>query len=492
MALFEGVADVVTTAHVDSLTELIERSGWGYHILGYLGLLASLAASVHVILRKRDSRSAIGWIGLIWLSPFVGAFLYAVLGVNRIRRRAKAIRPRPLGYSARETLGENISVDSAGLLRLGDSVTGVRASGGCSVEVYYNGEEAYPAMLKAIDSARYSITLATYIFDVDVVGNRFADALVAAKDRGVQVRVLIDDVGARYSWKRMHRRLRKRGIRVARFLPVYSFRSFMFINLRLHRKIVVVDGMTAFTGGMNIRSAHEVMRGLPGSVRDTHFRVRGPVVADIQRVFANDWEFTTRETLKGENWFPPLSEEGSVLARCVDDGPDQHFENARWILLGAISNSKSHIRIATPYFVPDAGLITALNTAALRGVRVQIVLPENNNLPWVHWACMGTIRQVLERGCEIYLTPGAFDHSKLMTVDDRWTFFGSMNWDARSLRLNFEMNVEGFDTALAHKVGSHIDLLVSKAHRFTLEDLGRRSFWVRLRDGTARLFSPYL
>ncbi len=477
---------------VDKLSDLLSQVEWSFQLWGWLGLVAAALTSVHVILRKRDSRSAIAWMGLIWLSPFVGAFLYSLLGVNRIRRRAQAMRPRAESLPMRETLGANIGIDLAGQLRLGDRVTHTSAVGGNAIRKLVNGEQAYPAMLSAIEAARFSITLGTYIFDHDDLGVKFADALIAAVKRGVEVRVLIDDIGARYSRRRMDRYLRKRGVRVATFLPMFRPKSFFFLNLRLHRKILVVDGMTAFTGGMNIRSTHEVSRGLRASVQDTHFEVRGPLVRDLQQVFADDWEFTTRETLKGGSWFPPLSEQGSVLARCVDDGPDLHFENARWILLGAITCAHKRLRIMTPYFLPDITLVTALNAAALRGVQVQIVLPQENNLPWVSWASTGNLSQIMERGCEVYFSPPPFDHSKLMTVDDHWAFFGSVNWDERSLRLNFELNVEAFDTELTGGINQHIDGKIAEARRMTLVDLNRRSFGARLRDGTARLFAPYL
>lgn len=464
---------------------------WSLPILGWIGFLAAILASVHVVLRKRDSRSAIAWMGLIWLSPFIGAFLYVLLGVNRIQRRAQAMRPRG-GLPHRESLGENVDIESASLLRLGDAVTRMPAVSGNSVRLLSNGEIAYPAMLAAIDSARYTLTLATYIFDRDKVGMQFAEALERAVARGVQVRVLIDDVGSRYSFRKMTSELARRGIPTGRFLPIFRPRSFFFLNMRLHRKILVVDGMNAFTGGMNIRDKHLVSQAGADAVQDMHFDVRGPVVRDLQQVFANDWAFTTGEVLKGDAWFPPLSEVGTVLARCVDDGPDSHMENARWILLGAIASAKKRLRIMTPYFLPDATLITALNTAAMRGIQVQIVLPQQNNLPWVNWASLGTIGQVVERGCELYFSPPPFDHSKLMTVDDRWVFFGSINWDERSLRLNFELNVEGYDTTLTKQINAHIESKLGPSRRVTAEEHANRSFGIRLRDGFARLFSPYL
>jgi cardiolipin synthase A/B len=476
---------------MEKLFSPLEGFEWSLPFLGWFGLVIALLASVHVILRKRDSRSAIGWIGLIWLSPFVGAFVYSVLGVNRIQKRAQAMRPRE-GLPLRESLGENVGVESATLLKLGDFVTRTPALPGNSLRPLINGEEAYPAMLRAIASARFSITLSTYIFDVDPTGLAFADALEAAHRRGVQVRVLIDDIGSRYSFRKMHRVLKKRGVPVGRFLPLFRPNSFFFVNLRLHRKILVVDGMKAFTGGMNIREAHCLAAHPTSGVQDTHFEIDGPVVRDIQSVFASDWAFSTGEWLRGSNWFPPLSEQGPVLSRCVDDGPDYHIDNAQWILLGAIASAQERLRIVTPYFVPDATLITALSTAALRGVKVEILLPQKNNLPWVQWATQATIGQLLEKGCTIGFTPPPFDHSKLMTVDGRWAFIGSVNWDARSLRLNFELNVEAYDTAFVQQIDTLIDKKAEPAVWTSERQNAERRFPIRLRDGFARLFSPYL
>ncbi len=475
----------------ESLKVYLDSLEGGVSALGLVSLVLALFASTHALLYKRDTRSTISWMGLIWLSPFMGAFLYFFLGVNRIRRRARLMRPRE-GLPPRESLGDNIGVDSATLLRLGDSVTRTPAVPGNTIVPLSDGDEAYPAMLRAIEGAQFSISLCTYIFDVDGIGMVFADALERAHRRGVQVRVLIDDVGSRYSFRRMHRVLAERGVPVALFLPLFRPRSFFFINLRLHRKCLVVDGMTAFTGGINIRQKHCIKQSPRSSVRDIHFEIRGPVVRDLQNVFASDWSFTTGEALNGASWFPALSEQGQVLARCVDDGPDFHIDNARWILLGAIASSQTSLRVVTPYFLPDAALITALNTAALRGVRVQVIIPEKSNLPWVDWASKTTLAQLLERGCEIHYTSKPFDHSKLMTVDGRWAFVGSANWDPRSLRLNFELNVEVFDTVFARKMDDTIDRKLVNSRRLKTDEIANRKFIVKIRDGIARLFSPYL
>ncbi len=279
---------------------------------------------------------------------------------------------------------------------------------------------------------------------------------------------------------------------VAKFLKsVFPLRN-PYINLRNHRKILVVDGHIGFTGGLNIREACVLSLEAHHPVQDTHFRFEGPVVGHMMEDFAVDWEFTTDETLAGEAWFPALESKGSVAARGVADGPDENFEAIRWSLFGALAAAQESVRITTPYFIPDQTLIAALNMAAMRGVSVQIVLPEVGNLRFVQWAATAQLWQVLIGGCEVLLSKPPFDHSKLMLVDDVWAFVGSANWDARSLRLNFEYNVECYDETFAAAVGGLIDAKLASCRRVTLDEVNSRKLPIKLRDGVARLAAPYL
>jgi cardiolipin synthase A/B len=460
--------------------------------------LAALLASVHALLNKRDSRAVALWLGLIWFLPLFGVILYLSLGVNRIRRRAvqlgvhgKFSRPIPEDYGEPEHAGaEHLKM----LARTVSRFVALPLTGGNQIEPLVNGDAAFPAMLAAIESAKKSVTLSTYIFDNDAIGKKFVAALARAVERGVEVRVLIDAAGTRYSWPPITRRLGRERIRFAKFLPASLLTPWRVatINLRNHRKALVVDGQIAFTGGMNIRHGNVLTDRPKHPVQDLQFRVEGPLVAQLQEAFANDWAFTTRETLHGESWFPELKESGSVIARVITDGPDIDFEKARWTLLAALAEAQTSIQIVTPYFLPDVGLVTALNLAALRGVRVDIILPAENNLPFVHWASRSMWWQVLERGCHIWLTPPPFDHSKLMIVDGHWVLLGSANWDTRSLRLNFELNVECYGREFAQEMQNVIAKKVLGAREVTLAEVDGRIFPVKLRDATARLFSPFL
>jgi len=465
-----------------------------------LGL--ALAASVHAILHKRDATATLGWVGVIWMVPVAGALLYAAFGINRIRRRATMLRrgrrifdlpslAQPLTPDeVREALPDEDS-HLAELARLGQTVAGRPLLPGNAITPLEQGDAAYPAMIEAISEAQTSVTLATYIFDTDAWGMRFVDALTAAKERGVEVRVLVDDAGKRYARPHVDKLLKRRGVPCASFMPARLFRM-PYLNLRNHRKILVLDGQQAFMGGMNIRAGCVLGDQPKHPTRDMHFRVRGPVVRQLQEVFAEDWQFSTRESLEGKSYFPEIELAGETICRVFTDGPDVDMDKIRWIMAGAINSAERSIRIVTPYFLPDRSLETALEVAALRGVEVDIVVPEHGNLAIIRWAMCAQLSLFTRGHCRVWVSPAPFDHSKLMVVDERWSFVGSANWDPRSLRLNFEVNMECFSRDFAHEIHGLVEQRILGARELNRAELDRRAVWRRLRDGIARLFTPYL
>ncbi|HVT40169.1 MAG TPA: phospholipase D-like domain-containing protein, partial [Gemmatimonadaceae bacterium] len=276
------------------------------------------------------------------------------------------------------------------------------------------------------------------------------------------------------------------------FLPPFLSWRHPYFNLRNHRKLLVVDGEVAFCGGLNIRDGCLLSLEAPECTQDIHFSIRGPVVEQLMRAVAFDWSFTTGEQLAGPHWFPHLEPAGEMLARGIPDGPDENYETLLLTLLGALAQAKRSVRIATPYFLPDTALINALRVAALRGVRVEIVLPEHGNLRLVQWAATAQLDQIVRFGCRVLLTRPPFDHSKLFVVDDTWCLIGSANWDPRSLRLNFEYNVECYSPDLGRRLGAVFDAKMAGARRLTVAELEGRSLAIRLRDGVVRLAQPYL
>jgi len=485
---------------MDRFDELLHEY-WPHLVFG-VSIVAGTGAAVHAAMTKQDVRAAIGWVGVALFSPLFGALFYFVAGVNRIRQtRVSQQRDEAmLAYAghAQSPVRDVVPYSSpqfASLKILGDKVSHFPMLGGNAVRPLGGGDEAYPAMMQAIRNARHCIAMQSYIFDSDPIGIEMAQALIDAHARGVQVRVLIDAIGSRYSHPPIVRRLRRGGVRTARFMtnPLGLLRM-PYANLRSHRKILVVDGRVGFTGGMNVRAAF--VRALAGDQTnsDVHFQLDGPIVAQLMSVFAHDWNFTTHESLDSAPWFPPpiAPLPGTVPMRCVPSGPDRAVVSTRSMLLGALAVAQQHIRIQSPYFLPDQPLIGALATAARRGVIVDIVIPGRNNLRLVNYAMMAQLDQIVRTGCRVWRASGAFDHSKLMTVDGAWSYIGSSNLDPRSLRLNFELDTEIYDRALAQWIAARIDGHIAGGRQVTLEYLYGQPFAKRLRNKVIWLASPYL
>lgn len=465
-----------------------------------VSIVFSLLAVCHALLMKRDPRSALGWIVVSVTLPLLGPLLYWIMGINRIHRRARKWQQsgrRIAGRDAFQVFPQNapapLPADTFPLRELralSDLVVSSPLITGNRVTPLHNGDQAYPAMLQAIDDARCSVHLSTYIFDGDSTGRRFVAALRSAADRGVEVRVLVDGLGEKYSSPTARKLLNGSSVQVSRFLPL---RQGGYLNLRNHRKILVTDGGTAFTGGMNIGGRHMVA---PAETRfpvaDLHFRVDGPVVADLQRVFLEDWHFATGVLLDDERYFPPQREAGTSLVRVVADGPDKEFRKLNWIIMGALSCAGSRVRIMTPYFIPDRALISALATTAMRGIDVTILLPAVNNLPLVHWATRSYLWELLQCGIRIFYQPPPFAHTKLFLVDGLWSLIGSANLDPRSLRLNFELNLEIYDREMTGALEREFMETLACSREVSLDEMDARPLPEKIRDGAAKLFSPYL
>ena len=310
-----------------------------------------------------------------------------------------------------------------------------------------NGDDAYPSMLEAIETARTTVGMSSYQFDSDKVGESFLGALDRAQKRGVQVRLLLDSLGIQLVRPPITRALKGSGVRFGTFNPLHSFRG---INFRYHRKLLIVDGSIAFTGGLNIRRDHLVAEQPKRPTEDLHFKIRGPVVSQLQDVFRNDWRMTTGEDLSIEEWrslSPPV---GPVTARAVMNGPNSLGE-IRSLLICAFRSARVSIRILSPYFIPDEELILVLMNAAKQGVVVEVVVPFRAP-SWAKLAAARNFLRIVEAGGQVTWSMGNFDHSKLTLIDEEWSFIGSANMDCRSLRLNAELNVECWNLDLASRL----------------------------------------
>ncbi|WP_227870864.1 phospholipase D-like domain-containing protein [Orrella marina] len=472
------------------------------HIILVLSLAASTAATIHAAMTKQDVRAAIGWVAIVIFSPLLGALFYFFAGINRIRQervsQQRVLQDHDLMLIERLVIKQSLPEwphEFAALRRAGDSIARYKLLRGNSVELLDGGDQTYPAMLEAIADAKKSIAMQSYIFDHDRMGVRIAQALIDAHNRGVEIRVLIDAVGAKYSRPPITRMLMKGGVPTARFLPTAIGMRLAYANLRSHRKLLVIDGELALAGGMNIREGFTTEFGQNKMTRDTHFRIRGPATRQLMDSFAHEWEFTTKERLDGVQWFNSVNnvvQDANTPVRVVTSGPDRTLGANQSMVMAALSVAQHHVRIQSPYFLPDIVLIGALVTAARRGVIVDVVIPGNNNLKLVSAAMDAQLDQLVGAGVRIWKSTGTFDHSKLMAVDGLWSYAGSSNLDPRSLRLNFELDLEMYDQQMAHTIESRIDETIETSNRVTLESLRSKPFSIQLRNRLIWLASPYL
>lgn len=470
--------------------------------------LIAVLASGHAMLNKRKASSASAWVFICLVFPLVGPVLYYIFGMNRVRGRAARLliedrRRRQAGFYGPMHGGprhdappgvvgsDHIAYAWQEMAQVGEAVTARPLVAGNTLKVLHNGEAAYPAMLEAIAGARHYLFLSTYIFDSNGVGADFVDALAAAAGRGVDVRVLVDGIGGLYTRPCIRRILMAKGVRAEWFLRPALWKPSFSLNLRNHAKLLVADGEIAFTGGMNIRPQH-IVAGNEDSrrIQDIQFAFTGPVTAQLQEAFLEDWGFITGEyaspyQVKSET-------RGELLCRTVATGPDYEENRLSNLLSALISGTRERVRIMTPYFLPTRALIGALQSASLRGVEVEVILPGKNNLPFVHWAGRKIVDELLDFGISVYYQPSPFCHSKLLLIDDYYTQVGSANLDSRSLALNFECSVEVFGTAPVAELGFFFERIRDLSRKVNREDFTDRPLWERLRDAFFWLFKPYL
>lgn len=483
--------DLSGRRHAPVQSTIMEALHWMGGAAAVLGGALALSAAGHALLYKRMPQSAFGWIAICIMLPLIGALLYFLFGINRVRRRAQALRG---GEPHHRPPAPDPVLPPADLISLGtlaERVSRLPLLGGNCITALHNGEKAYPAMLKAIERAEQRVFLSSYIFDTCETGRAFAEALGAAAARGVCVRVLLDSIGELYSWPRARRLLRRSGVTVGRFIPPRLLPPSLHVNLRNHRKILVVDGRTAFTGGINISDRYLAENfSNPHRVVDVHFRFDGPVAGQIEAVFLDDWSFVTGESLEVSASRGPG--DGDSLCRAIADGPDRELGKLHALICGAAALAREKLTVMTPYFLPTREIIGLLQAAALRGVTVDVILPSRSNLPYVHRATRHMLWELLERDVRVFYQPAPFVHSKLFLVDGEYALVGSANLDPRSLRLNFELNVEIYDRALVTQLEQHCQAVCSQSDQVTLAGVDGRPLQQRLVDGAAWIVSPYL
>lgn len=461
-------------------------------------LTLSLGCIPLVLLRHKEPASATAWILTLIFLPVVGVILFWFLGRDRIRRPARAkassdftVRDRMLALSSMprrlewDPSDREAPFDQHGVMRLAAKVGRRNITGSNRVDLLVGAPTTYEAQLQAIAAARDHVHLEYYIVRDDEQGRRFLDALVEAARRGVYVRLLCDGFGSRQLGKRFFRPLLEAGGYVAQFLPIDPIRAAWTLNMRNHRKLMVVDGHIAFTGGINIGQQFLQWR-------DVHLRIEGPAALQLQAIFVEDWYFATRWDLTDAAFFPVCTPVGSSVLQIVDSGPDTRIESIHRLYFAAIAAARRRVLVTTPYFVPDRALLVALQTAAMRGVEVRLVVPKHSNHRVTYHAGRSFYEELLSAGVQIHEYALGMLHTKTIIVDGEFATVGSANLDLRSFRLNFELIAVLWDQQTVRQLEAVFaeDLTHTELQR--LEDWEGRPWTMRFKEGVGRLCSPLL
>lgn len=485
-------------------------AGWAWHTAVFL------LVAVHLLRHRREPASSLFWLLLTWFLPVLGALAYLGFGIYRLPRKgwqkqvadARFLAERrtledgnlPLAFwrSAHDALAA-VPADP-GLRDLNRAMDGVLESypllGGNAARILVDGDEAYPCMLEAIRGARHHIHLQTFIFGNDAVGREFLDLLAAKARAGVRVRLLYDRFGSTHAvlgglfW-------RYRGIpnlELVGWTQANLLKRQFQINLRNHRKLLVVDGFTGFTGGVNI-SAANVSSPVRAAIRDFHFYLQGPVVQELQFSFLRDWHYitgTAAETLLVPEHFPATPIAGPALMRVVNSGPTSEMEAVREVFFLSLVGARRSILAMTPYFAPTTDIMQAFRAAARRGVEVRLIVPQENNHPYSKLAGQAYYEDLLNAGVHIHERRPPFAHAKAMLVDDGLALVGSANLDIRSLRLNYETNLAIYDPAIVLPLHQLLEAELACSRELSLTAWRARPAYRQLLENFCNLFSPVL
>jgi len=467
-------------------------------LLGYLSTLLLLRWVV--LTRKSQPVASVAWLLAIVFLPLVGGVLFLFFGINRVERR-KAGRRAAAQITAdamtalrayERQASAQLDPTQTALMRLATSASGTTPTPGNRVELLIDTHAAVRRIEEAILAARESIHLEYYIWHPDRVGSRLRDLLIDRARDGVQVRFLYDSFGSHLLSRKFLHAMRDAGIAVAPFLPGQSLRERWSVNLRSHRKIVVVDGRVGFTGGMNIGDEYLGRNPQLGYWRDTHLRLTGPTVLQLQHVFIEDWHCAVGEDLSQPRHFPPPEDSGEVTAQIVSGGPIGDVRTFHALMFSAINAARERITLATSFFVPTDALVMALETAAIRGVDVRLLVAGRSMHPWTVLAGRSYYDSLLQAGVRIAEYRRGILHSKTLTVDGCWSLVGSPNFDPRSLLLNFEVGLAIYDRSLAAELERHYESDRQHAQEVRLQDRPRRPARQIFLENLCRLFSPVL
>jgi len=474
------------------LTEIIAVTVVLFHVLG-------IVSALEAIIKVRTAQGAIAWAISLFTFPYIAVPCYWVFGRNkfdgyleqRLEIEQESVK---LIQQTSSTIEQHIipRSDDTPLYTSLYNLARMPATGGNQVELLIDGEQTFNSILAGLESAERYILFEFYIIRDDDLGQRLGKVMEAKAIAGVKVKLLYDEIGSRpFPHTALYRKLKSAGVKIAAFNTTQGRRNRFQLNFRNHRKIVVVDSRVAWIGGHNVGDEYLGLDKKVGHWRDTHARFEGPAVLGAEIAFATDWRWATRTPLSTD-WKFTKYDKGDSNVLVFPSDPASEFEEAGLMYHQLIVDARQRIWIASPYFVPDRGIIAALQLAALRGVDVRVIIPDEPDGPFVAMANWSYTKELLPAGVKVYRYQGGFMHQKVLLMDKYIAGVGTANFDNRSFRLNFEITLLVHDEEFAGKVSSMLETDMHQSWQVNMEDIRRKPAWFPLAMGVARLMSPVL
>ncbi|MCR2805276.1 cardiolipin synthase [Paenibacillus soyae] len=470
-------------------------------------LLNIFLAITVIFLERRNASSTWAWLMVLFFVPVLGFILYLILG-QKVRKRKlnkllgdnqriieDAMEKQKLELKNRRLLPEGSELAGYQDMMYMNLATGYALyTSNNEIAIFTDGHHKFDSLIADIEAAEHHIHLEYYIVRDDALGRRLVEALARKAMQGVEVRFLYDHIGSSNLPRRFFRELRAAGGTEAAFFPSRIPYLNMKINYRNHRKLAIIDGRIGYIGGFNIGDEYLGLNAHFGEWRDTHLKVAGGAVLQMQAQFMMDWNLATSGRVElSPNYFPlPKVSVGHIGMQLVASGPDTEYQEIKNAYIKMISSAKETICLQTPYFVPDESLMTALRIAALSGVKVSIMLPSKPDHFFVYWATHSYLGELLASGVQVYLYENGFLHAKTLVVDGKAASVGTANLDIRSFKLNFEMNAFIYDTETSSRLEAIFREDIRLSRQLTMRDYAERPLFNRFRESISRLLSPIL
>ena len=481
--------------------------GWSpfWQIFSLIFLATAIPVALMIVLEKRSPFKTIAWILVLILIPVIGLIFYlffgqeyrkqklysrkGIKGLSQIRKLS-TIQLREIEHTHLNLAPK--AMEKINIIRLLLNNSNALLTTGNKLKLLKNGTETFNSVFKAVEKARHHIHMEYYIYDDDKIGNKLKELLIKKKKEGVEIRIIVDDVGSWGLKEKFYNELRENGIEIYSFMEVRFPRLTSRVNFRNHRKILIVDGKVGFTGGINIADRYIEGNKKIGPWRDTHLQITGDAVACLQVIFAADWYFVINENLAGPDYFLPLSDKPGVPVQISASGPDSDWQSIDQAFFATIANARDYVYLTTPYLMPPQQLLAALKAAALSNVDVRIIIPEKSDARVSKWCSFSFIEELLEAGVKIYFYQTGFIHSKILISDDVFTTIGTTNLDFRSLETNFEVNAFIYEENFTQQVKKVFKTDLKNSRELRLQEWVLRPWYNKLRESLAHIVAPML